>query len=167
MGLIGAGAIVRKADLVLGLTTAATMWFVTVMGLCFGGGQIGLGLAALALGFATLVGLRWIEKHCWQDRTALVTMVVVGNSLRQDEIITAFAGRKFDLQCTSVSYAENGMLREIHGEICWRSRRDNRQLPDLLDQVANVFCWRNWNGNSSSDTEIDANFLLKSRCSLV
>src|ERR1700728_3816123 len=50
MGFIGAGAIVRRGSLVEGVTTAATMWYVTVMGLCFGGGQIALGLAALALG---------------------------------------------------------------------------------------------------------------------
>jgi putative Mg2+ transporter-C (MgtC) family protein len=32
MGFIGAGAIVRKGSLVRGLTTAATLWFVTVLG---------------------------------------------------------------------------------------------------------------------------------------
>ena len=36
-------AILHRDELVLGVTTAATLWFVTVMGLCFGGGQIGLG----------------------------------------------------------------------------------------------------------------------------
>jgi putative Mg2+ transporter-C (MgtC) family protein len=50
MGFIGAGAIVRTGNLVRGLTTAATLWFVTVLGLCFGGGQLVLGLAVLALG---------------------------------------------------------------------------------------------------------------------
>ena len=39
VGFIGAGAIVRKSELVLGLTTAATLWFATVIGLCLGGGQ--------------------------------------------------------------------------------------------------------------------------------
>src|ERR1700678_3419655 len=43
MGFIGAGAILRKDNLVLGVTTAATLWFTTMMGLCFGGGQLGLG----------------------------------------------------------------------------------------------------------------------------
>ena len=42
MGFIGAGAIVRKDSLVHGLTTAATLWFVTGLGLCFGGGQLAL-----------------------------------------------------------------------------------------------------------------------------
>src|SRR6185437_6216889 len=36
VGFIGAGAILRRDNLVLGVTTAATLWFVTVMGLCFG-----------------------------------------------------------------------------------------------------------------------------------
>jgi putative Mg2+ transporter-C (MgtC) family protein len=40
MGFIGAGAIVRKDSLVHGLTTAATLWFVTGLGLCFGGGLV-------------------------------------------------------------------------------------------------------------------------------
>ena len=43
MGFIGAGAILRKDNLVLGVTTAATLWFTTMMGLCFGGGQLGFG----------------------------------------------------------------------------------------------------------------------------
>ncbi len=47
MGFIGGGAILRRDGFVLGVTTAATLWFVTVVGLCFGGGQIKLGLAAL------------------------------------------------------------------------------------------------------------------------
>jgi putative Mg2+ transporter-C (MgtC) family protein len=40
IGFIGAGAILRKDGLVHGLTTAATLWFITVLGLLFGGGQL-------------------------------------------------------------------------------------------------------------------------------
>ena len=43
MGFIGAGAILRRGDLISGVTTAATLWLVTVIGLCFGGGQLWLG----------------------------------------------------------------------------------------------------------------------------
>jgi len=63
MGFIGAGAIVRRNDLVQGVTTAATLWYVTMMGLCFGGGQIGLGLAALGLALAVLWCLKWVERR--------------------------------------------------------------------------------------------------------
>jgi len=36
VGFIGAGAILRRREVVTGVTTAATLWYVTVIGLCFG-----------------------------------------------------------------------------------------------------------------------------------
>jgi len=36
VGFIGGGAILHKKDIVVGVTTAATLWFSTVIGLCFG-----------------------------------------------------------------------------------------------------------------------------------
>ena len=44
MGFIGAGTVLRRDNFVIGVTTAAAMWFVTVLGLCSGGGQIVLGM---------------------------------------------------------------------------------------------------------------------------
>src|SRR5262249_39184687 len=43
VGFIGAGAILRRGDWIIGVTTAATLWIMTVIGLCFGGGQLALG----------------------------------------------------------------------------------------------------------------------------
>jgi MgtC family len=42
VGFIGGGTILKRGDLVTGVTTAATLWLVTVIGLCFGGGQLAL-----------------------------------------------------------------------------------------------------------------------------
>src|SRR5882724_7913131 len=67
MGFIGGGAILRRDGLVVGVTTAATLWFVTVIGLCFGGGLISLGMVALVLGMFVLSGLKWFEAHMKQD----------------------------------------------------------------------------------------------------
>src|SRR6202789_4378957 len=61
IGFIGGGAILRRDSLVLGVTTAATLWFVTVIGLCFGGGQIALGISASALGILVIAGRRWLD----------------------------------------------------------------------------------------------------------
>src|SRR5437879_4208275 len=39
IGFLGAGTILRHANIIVGVTTAATLWFVTVLGLAFGSGQ--------------------------------------------------------------------------------------------------------------------------------
>jgi MgtC family len=53
-----AGTILRRDEVVLGVTTAATLWLVTVVGLCLGGGQIALGVAGTVLGVVVLNVLR-------------------------------------------------------------------------------------------------------------
>lgn len=70
VGFIGAGAIVRRNDLVLGVTTAATIWFVTVVGLCFGGGQLWLGVVGTILALLVLSALRVVEMHMRQKQVA-------------------------------------------------------------------------------------------------
>jgi putative Mg2+ transporter-C (MgtC) family protein len=56
VGFIGGGAILRRGNLIIGVTTAATLWYVTVIGLCFGGGQMLLGWCATAISRAV-----WLE----------------------------------------------------------------------------------------------------------
>ena len=65
---IGAGAILRKGEMVLGVTTAATLWMVTMLGLCFGAGEILLETVGLLLTLFTLWGLKVAERHVLQER---------------------------------------------------------------------------------------------------
>ena len=61
VGFIGGGTIVKKGDLVTGVTTAATLWLMTVIGLCLGGGQLVLGMVATVLAVFTLWLLKWVD----------------------------------------------------------------------------------------------------------
>ncbi|MGH7073549.1 MAG: MgtC/SapB family protein [Stellaceae bacterium] len=70
VGFIGGGAILRRDNAVSGVTTAATLWLVTVIGLCFGGGQIWLGLIATAIGLAALSGLKRVEDRLQREHPA-------------------------------------------------------------------------------------------------
>lgn len=67
MGFIGAGAILREGGRVQGVTTAATMWYVTMMGICMGGGQLGLGMTLAVLGLFVLTVLKWVEDRTPQE----------------------------------------------------------------------------------------------------
>lgn len=74
IGFIGAGTILKQGNIVRGVTTAATVWLVTVIGLCFGAGAWRLGLCATGATLATLQGLGWIEKALKQRSYGTVTV---------------------------------------------------------------------------------------------
>jgi putative Mg2+ transporter-C (MgtC) family protein len=76
VGFIGGGAIMRRDDLVRGVTTAATLWLATVVGLCIGGGQLLLGIAATMVGLAGLWGLKPIEAALRQQTHASLQIEV-------------------------------------------------------------------------------------------
>src|SRR5580658_10756170 len=61
VGFIGGGAILWRGDLVRGVTTASTLWVVTIIGLCLGCGQLGPGMAATVLSVLTLWALKWLD----------------------------------------------------------------------------------------------------------
>jgi putative Mg2+ transporter-C (MgtC) family protein len=75
VGFIGGGAILRRGNLVSGVTTAATLWVMTAIGLAFGGGQYGLGLAGTALTLLTLLVLKWIDVRIPRDHHAQLDIV--------------------------------------------------------------------------------------------
>jgi putative Mg2+ transporter-C (MgtC) family protein len=106
MGFIGAGAILRKGSLVRGLTTAATLWFVTVLGLCFGGGQRALGLAVLALGVLILEGLKSLESRWKQDRHATLSLTVEGDGLTEDELTVTLQADGYEVRPWTVAYLD-------------------------------------------------------------
>ena len=74
VGFIGGGAILRRDNLVAGVTTAATLWLVTVIGLCFGAGDIWLGIAATAISFIVLWALKWVDDLTPRDQRAILSI---------------------------------------------------------------------------------------------
>jgi putative Mg2+ transporter-C (MgtC) family protein len=74
VGFIGGGAILRRGEFVAGVTTAATLWMVTVIGLCFGAGAIWLGIVATGLSFGTLWALKWVDDFTPREQRALLSV---------------------------------------------------------------------------------------------
>src|SRR2546428_4127971 len=61
MGFIGAGAIIRDGGSVLGLTTAATLWTVTAIGLFIGARHYALAVMLTVTTLGVLIFLRIVE----------------------------------------------------------------------------------------------------------
>jgi putative Mg2+ transporter-C (MgtC) family protein len=136
MGFIGAGAIMRRDDLVLGVTTAATLWFTTVVGLCLGGGQLVLGLVALALGLIVLECLKWVEKHIRQRRRATLILTAGGGAPTDEELRSLLSAAGFQIGAQSVTYAIPAHHRRVQWEVEWRSRPGDARLPGFLQELA-------------------------------
>lgn len=135
MGFIGAGAILRRDSVVLGVTTAATLWFVTVMGLCFGGGQLGLGTIACALGFIVLRLLKPIELNWKQDHQATLTVTTTKEGPSEKQITQVAEAAGYKVESSSLLIEKSGDFREIKLQITWRGRADEFHTPLFVEDL--------------------------------
>lgn len=63
IGFLCGGVIFRQGLSVHGLTTAASLWIVSSLGILYGVGFYGLAVGGTAATLAVLVGLRWVDQH--------------------------------------------------------------------------------------------------------
>ncbi|HEX3998119.1 MAG TPA: MgtC/SapB family protein [Pirellulales bacterium] len=136
MGFIGAGAIFRRKNMSKGVTTAATLWFVTVMGLCFGGGQLMLGLAAFVLGIITLSVLRHLENWLAEDQRARLTLVAGADGPETEDIRRNLSTAGYRVESLSIAYAKHAAVRRLTYDIRWRGRKGSTAPPDVVEQLA-------------------------------
>ena len=121
MGFIGGGVILKRGDMVVGVTTAATLWFVTVIGLCFGGGQTTLGSVVLAIGLIVLWGLKWVELQLPHDRHGTLVLMVVRMGRRKSKS-AEYRRRGIHVVSLGVSYDTRRKRRVFRCELHWRTR---------------------------------------------
>lgn len=80
IGFIGAGTVLRNGPIVLGLTTAATLWIAASIGMACGAGMFEIAFAGTLLSILTLVSIRVFERKVLPNstkRTKRVKLVIV------------------------------------------------------------------------------------------
>ncbi|HEX4609236.1 MAG TPA: MgtC/SapB family protein [Urbifossiella sp.] len=135
MGFIGAGAILRKGGRVSGVTTAATLWLATNLGLCFGGGQHGLGLVGLALGLVVLWALKKMEARIPQEQRGSLSMTVTDGGPTDEDIRSLLATTGARARTWSVAYAGNTGRRKIACEVRWPGRPNDPPVPEFVRRL--------------------------------
>ncbi len=138
VGFIGGGVILRRDSIVVGVTTAATLWLATVTGLCFGGGQLGLGVAATALGLFALWGVKWVEKRLRQEHRARLSIEFEGAGPDEDKIRRrlAQAGLTIDGSCLTITRTPKATKFVL--ELSQVRRRSDIEPPALLRELAHA-----------------------------
>lgn len=144
VGFIGAGTILRRGDLVTGVTTAATLWVVTVIGLCFGGGQLALGGAATIVTVLVLWALVALDIRIPREHRAMVC-------IRADD--AAFSPRRLieliaPLGCSASLRRQRVCADSAQIELCfdlsWRQPEvagPRFELLELLNGHYTVICF--------------------------
>ena len=139
VGFIGGGAILRQDGIVTGVTTAATLWFVTVAGLCLGAGEIGLGLAGILLVLGVVWVLKWAEGRLHQTHTG--TLLLAGDSatLRSLGMEARLAGLGYETVRQAVTYRDGGRACTRRYQLRWRGRYSSRRhVPPFLEEIATL-----------------------------
>ena len=138
VGFIGGGAILRRETLVVGVTTAATLWLVTVIGLCLGGGQIVLGLAATALGLFALWGLKWVENGLEQEHRAEISLELDAQGPSEDEFRQALARAGISVVASAIAIEPPSGRRKIEFAVRRGRRLSNTATPPVLGELARL-----------------------------
>ena len=136
IGFIGAGAILKKDDRVAGVTTAATLWFVTVMGLCFGGGQLGLGGAALGLALFVLWAMKKIELRLPQIHHGSLVLVFNKQTPIEDEMRDELKKQGYKLLSCGKFFSDHAQIRELRCQVSWLGPKGQVVQPAFVEAYA-------------------------------
>lgn len=135
VGFIGAGAIVHKKELVVGVTTAATLWYATVVGLCLGSGRIILGSICAVLGFAILHWLRVFEGRMNRYRLAQLTITATSGKLSADALRAHLHAARIRIDSISVAYSPAKDCRRFHCEVRWPATAGDVAVPPSIIEL--------------------------------
>jgi putative Mg2+ transporter-C (MgtC) family protein len=139
VGFIGGGTIVKKGDLVVGVTTAATLWLVTVIGLCLGGGQLILGMVATVLAVITLWVLRWVDRIIPREHRARLTVTCDPSSSVLDDVPQLLRVMNCHARFQEQRLSHVSQMADYMFELSWRQPEDRELSRDLLAAVEKQF----------------------------
>jgi putative Mg2+ transporter-C (MgtC) family protein len=120
IGFLGAGAIIRQGTLVRGVTTAAVLWFITILGLAFGSGHLLLGVIGTCIAIFALFAMPHMESHIKKDFYCTVTVVLGLNGISDDEIRKKLEDSGVRVQRIAFDYDVAGQSRTLHCDVKMR-----------------------------------------------
>lgn len=124
----------RRGSLIVGVTTAATLWYVTVIGLCFGGGQMLLGWLATAIGALVLWGLRWVESFMLIEQHASLAVTLDPSGPDEDEIKRRLEAAAISVR--DISLQSGSGIRTLTLNVSKPRRRSEAAVPAVLKELS-------------------------------
>ncbi len=136
VGFLGAGAILRDGVTVKGLTTAASLWTMAVVGLAVGTGYYFVGAGVTLLLLVVLTVLTWFEKRFTRP---LISFSVVLNAVDRKNLVEEVqhvltSGNR---TLTSLSIRRDLQDKDIRLEVSVDTR-DAASLTRITDELSTI-----------------------------
>ncbi|GAC1663070.1 MAG: MgtC/SapB family protein [Candidatus Acidiferrum sp.] len=130
IGFLGAGAILKEAGGMVGMTTAATIFVEAAIGMAIGGGFIAVGASAAGIVLFALVVLGWGERvFNLKPRTMAFRFTTGHTESVSTEIQKLLAELKIKMQHFRVSMAGTSSIVEFDAEV------SDRQQAEIVAQL--------------------------------
>ena len=136
IGFLGAGAILREAGGLVGLTTAATIFVEAAIGMAVGGGLYAVGGYATGLVLFGLVILGWIAQR-WNLKVRIMGFRITGTHAENiaAEVQRLLVELKIKPQQFRISMAGVSSIVEFQAEV---GHRQQEQIVERLNRVGVV-----------------------------
>jgi putative Mg2+ transporter-C (MgtC) family protein len=121
------------------VTTAATLWLMTVIGLCLGGGQLILGTAAAVLAVLILWALKWVDVMIPREHRARLVICCVAQWSVLEEVPRLVEPMKYRARFQEQRGSPDSENTDYVFELSWR--RPERASPpvELLEIIDRHF----------------------------
>lgn len=137
VGFIGGGVILRRGDMVLGVTTAATLWLVTVIGLCIGGGQFVLAAGTTIIGMAALWGLGAIKPWLAHEHPAHLSVALSADGPSEQRLRQWLSESGLRIVASSVSLSStDGSSRTFDFDLHEVTKPREARTPSFVATLA-------------------------------
>ncbi len=125
IGFLGAGVIIKSGFAVRGLTTAASIWIVSAIGLAIGGGLYLEGAITAIITITALIALRVVEKKIKVLRFKIISISTPVMEDAEDTIASIIT--KYNFNIHSIDYEKS----KASGEIMYRFVVSTRIRGDI------------------------------------
>ena len=133
IGFLGAGTIIFRRDAIRGLTTAASLWIVSAIGLAVGGGLYLAATVATGLALLILAALKPLEKRLFASRRPQ-RLVVTLNRDKSSLLELDHALRDANLDLIEVQSRYDKSQEEIEVDITFTNSRP-LELMTIIDSL--------------------------------
>ena len=113
IGFLGAGTIILRKDVILGLTTAASLWAVAAVGLAVGGGLYAAAIATTILILLILAGIKPLEKVLFKNRRNRYVKIIIGGETTLMEVRSVINQAHLNIQQIVIRDTETDNEHEV------------------------------------------------------